>query len=64
MKENESVIVWPLRAEHLEDDLPLLWRVGVNARLAVGDGERSKESAVVQVGLNQAVDAGIPNHGP
>ena len=37
LKEDESVVVRAFGSKGLKDRFPLLWRVGVNARLAIGD---------------------------
>jgi hypothetical protein len=44
LEEDKSVVVRPFRSEGLEDDLPLLGRVRINARLGVRDRQGLEET--------------------
>ena len=64
LEEDKSVVVRPFRTKGLEDDFPLLWRVGINAWLGVGDRQGPEEIPIIEVHFNQAVDSRVPEHSP
>ena len=54
--------MWSLGSERFDDDFPLLWRIGVNAWVGIGQRELFKEMAVVQISLDLAIDKSISEH--